>query len=160
MGSPSEQKKPQARSEGLVIQELPDEVLIYDLERDKAHCLNQTAALIWKHCDGKSGIAQLAQLAASASGLPADEEVVWLALEQLSKAHLLSEAVKRQESKKPLTRREVIKRIGLGAAAAIPLVTSIVAPMAAQAATLLPPNSPCTSPAQCLNGVCNFGICA
>jgi hypothetical protein len=159
MGSSSEQVKPQARKEGLVIQELPDEVLIYDLERDKAHCLNQTAALIWKHCDGNTGIAQLTEIAAGASALPGDEEVVWLALEQLSKARLLSEAVKRQESKKPMTRREVIRRIGLGAAAAIPVVTSIVAPMAAQAATLLPSGSPCSSPAQCVNGSCAAGHC-
>jgi hypothetical protein len=34
------QTKPLARKEGLVIQELPDEVLVYDLDRDRAHCLN------------------------------------------------------------------------------------------------------------------------
>lgn len=160
MESTAEPIKPQARSEGLVVQELSDEVLVYDLERDKAHCLNHTAALIWRHCDGKTGIAQLAQMVAKESGLPADEEIVWLALEQLSKARLLPEAVKRREEKKPMTRREVIKRLGLGAAAAIPVVTSIVAPMAAQAATLLPPGSPCAAPGQCASGLCNLGHCA
>jgi hypothetical protein len=160
MASTAEQIKPQARSEGLVIQELSDEVLIYDLERDKAHCLNQSAALIWKHCDGKTSISQLAQMIAKESGLPANEELVWLALEQLSKAQLLPQTVKRDAGKKPMTRREVIKRIGLGAAAAIPVVTSIVAPMAAQAATLLPPGSPCSSPAACATGLCTGGMCA
>jgi hypothetical protein len=160
MGSISEQIKPQARSEGLVIQELSDEVLIYDLERDKAHCLNQSAAMIWKHCDGKTSISQLAQLVAKESGLPANEELVWLALEQLSKAQLLPQAVKRDTGKKPMTRREVIKRIGLGAAAAIPVVTSIVAPMAAQAATLKTPGSPCSAPAECSSGLCIPPLCA
>ena len=42
----------------LVIDELPDEVLVYDLDRHKAHCLNQTAALVWQHCDGKMAIAR------------------------------------------------------------------------------------------------------
>ena len=31
-------KLPKARRSKLVVQELADEVLIYDLERDKAHC--------------------------------------------------------------------------------------------------------------------------
>jgi hypothetical protein len=160
METTAEETKPQARSEGLVIQDLPDEVLIYDLERDKAHCLNQTAAIIWKNCDGKTSVSQLAQIVAKESGLPASDELVWLALEQFSKAKLLPDVVKQSEKKKPLTRREVIKRIGLGAAAAIPVVSSIVAPMAAQAATLLSPGSPCVSPVQCASGLCNNPICA
>jgi hypothetical protein len=130
-----EQLKPQARSEGLVIQELPDELLIYDLERDKAHCLNQTAAIVWKNCDGKTSVSELAQILSKESGLPVNDEVVWLALEQLGKARLLPIATQQNEGKKPLTRREVIKRIGLGAAVAIPLVTSIVAPQVSQAST-------------------------
>lgn len=40
------QQRPLARSEGLVIQEMPDEVLVYDLETNKAHCLNETAAFV------------------------------------------------------------------------------------------------------------------
>ena len=46
--------KPLARKEGLVIQELPVEVLVYDLDRDKAHCLNETAAMVWRKCNGCS----------------------------------------------------------------------------------------------------------
>ena len=41
--------KPRARTEGLVVTELPDELLVYDLERHRAHCLNPTAALVFKH---------------------------------------------------------------------------------------------------------------
>lgn len=156
----TEETKPQARSEGLVIQELPGEVLIYDLERDKAHCLNQTAAIIWKNCDGKTSVSQLAQILAKESGLPANDELVWLALEQLNKAKLLPDTVKPSAGKKPMTRREVMKRMGIGAAVAIPVVTSIVAPMAAQAATLLTPGSPCVSPVQCQSGLCNNPVCA
>ena len=52
---------PHARSEGLVITDLDDEILIYDKERDKAHCLNQTAALVWKYSDGKRSVAEIAQ---------------------------------------------------------------------------------------------------
>ena len=45
---------PHARTDNLVIRELDDETLVYDMERDEAHCLNQTAALVWKQCDGKN----------------------------------------------------------------------------------------------------------
>ncbi len=37
---------PLARHEGLVVQKLDGEVLIYDLQRHRAHCLNSTAAAI------------------------------------------------------------------------------------------------------------------
>jgi hypothetical protein len=54
------QLTPLAREEGLVIQELPGELLIYDLNNHKAHCLNQTAAFIWKHCDGMTTVCEMA----------------------------------------------------------------------------------------------------
>ena len=44
---------PTARKSGLVVQEMPDELLVYDTENNKAHCLNTTAAFVWKSCDGK-----------------------------------------------------------------------------------------------------------
>ncbi len=34
----------------LVMKEMPDEVLLYDLKQHKAHCLNQAAALVWRYC--------------------------------------------------------------------------------------------------------------
>ena len=36
--------KPTRRTEGVVVTELMDEVLVYDLERHRAHCLNPPAA--------------------------------------------------------------------------------------------------------------------
>ena len=40
-------QNPIARHAGLVIQEMPDEVLVYDMDSNKAHCLNETGSL-WK----------------------------------------------------------------------------------------------------------------
>jgi len=37
---------PTARKSGLVVQDVPDEVLIFDLKSNKAHCLNLTAATV------------------------------------------------------------------------------------------------------------------
>jgi hypothetical protein len=67
---------------------------------------------------------------------------VWLALHQLTKAQLLTEAIAfPPDMRAAKSRREIGARLGLGAAA---LVTSIVAPMRAQAASCLPLGSPCT----------------
>ena len=52
----SDRQLPLARRERLLVEELPDEVLVYDLDREKAHCLNRTAALIWNHCDGRTTV--------------------------------------------------------------------------------------------------------
>ena len=35
-------QNPLAKTDGLVVQELPDELLVYDLEKNKAYDLNQT----------------------------------------------------------------------------------------------------------------------
>jgi hypothetical protein len=40
-------KHPKKRRKGLVVHALPDETLVYDLENDRALCLNRTAALVF-----------------------------------------------------------------------------------------------------------------
>ena len=146
---------PAAREAGLIVQEMAGEVLIYDQERQKAHCLNQTAALVWRHSDGKTTVAQMARLLERETQMPVAEDLIWMALEQLGKAQLMNECAALLTSKPELSRRELIKRAGLGAAVALPLVSSIVAPRAIQAATLLPPGACCSSPGQCSSGVCS-----
>jgi hypothetical protein len=155
-----EQLIPEARRAGLVVQELSGEVLVYDRERNKAHCLNSTAARVWEYCDGKRSVAQIARAIEGEINAPVDEDVIWLGVEQLSKTHLLQESAKLPEHKSGLSRREVMKRIGLAAAVALPVVTSIIAPSAAQAANCLPSGSGCTASAQCCSGLCNVTTCA
>ena len=53
---------PKARQNDLVVQEVFDELVIYDLERNQVHSLNPTAALVWQQCDGQTSPAQLADL--------------------------------------------------------------------------------------------------
>ncbi len=124
---------PLARKEGLVVEELANETLVYDLRRHKAHCLNQTATFVWRHCDGQASIGDLAKLLQDEFRISATEEVVWLALERLEKAHLLRERVRPQTETPRYSRRRLMTRLGIGMA--IPVVVSIVAPMAVHAAT-------------------------
>jgi hypothetical protein len=160
MNDSRRQELPSARKEGLVIRELADELLVYDTQRDKAHCLNPTAALIFHHCDGRSSPAEIAHSLSLELNAPVDEKLVWFALEQFSKDHLLEERVNIPQLMSGMTRREMVRALGLAAVVAVPLVTSIVAPTPAQAATCLPPGSACTSSAQCCNGLCSGGTCA
>ena len=155
-----EQFIPEMRKKGLVVQELSGEVLVYDRERNKAHCLNSTAALVWNHCDGKTSVAQITRAIEREIKAPVDEDVIWLGVDQLSKTHLLQERARVPEDKSGLSRREVMKRIGLAAAVALPVVTSIMAPTAAQAANCLPSGSACTTGAQCCSLLCSSNLCA
>jgi hypothetical protein len=152
--------QPRARTERIIIKELQDEVLVYDMDRDKAHCLNLSAAAVWKKCDGLNTPAQIANLLRAESQANVNEDFVWLALDQLARDHLLDEPLEWPAAMPRLTRREAVRRIGIGAAIAIPLVTSILAPTPAQAATCLAKGAPCSSPLQCCTGLCRPVMCA
>jgi hypothetical protein len=141
------------------VQALPDEVLVYDLERHKAHCLNHTAALVWKHCNGQTSVTEMVRMLEGEMKTPVPEDVVWLALQQLGKARLLAEQIHTPGGGKRMSRREVIRRLGWGAAVALPLVTSIVAPTAVEAATCLGSGAACTTGAQCCSGLCVAFLC-
>jgi hypothetical protein len=155
-----EQFPPRARKEGLVVQEMPDELLIYDLVRNKAHCLNQTAALVWKRCDGKTTVKQMARLLEKETESPVDEAVVWMAFDQLAKANLLQGKAGNWPEASGISRRELIRRIGIAASVSLPIVTSIVAPKAAHAINCRASGQACTASAQCCSGVCNASVCA
>jgi hypothetical protein len=144
------------RKQGLVVDDLPDEVLVYDLEHDQAHCLNRTAALVWRCCDGKTGAAEIARRLKVELDAPFNEELVWLALEQLEKQHLLDHSFSMPAQFTRLSRRQMIRNLGLAAAVAVPVVTSIVAPTAVQAATCQQSGNPCVPGKLCCSPLgCN-----
>ncbi len=131
----NEQAFPQARTEDLVTQEMPDEVLVYDLKNHKAHCLNRTAAQVWHLCDGKTSPTEIAQKLAREVDKPIDEELVWMAVEQLGKSSLLLKQVIPFSGSVRYSRRAMMQRLGTVTALTLPLVTSILVPMAVEAAT-------------------------
>ncbi|HWN10302.1 MAG TPA: hypothetical protein VNO50_13725 [Pyrinomonadaceae bacterium] len=147
---------PLARKEGLVIKEVDDEVLVYDLARDQAHCLNASAAGIWRLCDGKNSVDQLAITFGRASGAKPDASLILLGLQDLQRNHLLENGnLANQSVGVGMSRREAVRRIGIGAAIAVPLVISISAPTAVQAAVSCSARcKPCSSGTECCSGVC------
>jgi hypothetical protein len=144
-----ESGQPQARTSDLVVKGLGEELLVYDLARHRAHSLNRVAAAVWQACDGTRGVVALGVAAAGAIGHPVPAEAVRYALQALGRAQLLQGPTEEGG----LTRRQVMARLGTAAAVALPLVTTIIAPTAAQALSCKNVNDPCTSTQEC----CGFG---
>lgn len=155
---------PKAREDRLIIKELPDETLVYDLDTDEAHCLNSTAALVWKNCDGQQSIIDVTKAIRNTLNTAVDEEIVYLALNQLDQTSLLSTSPKLSNAFAGISRRQWVRRIGL-AAIAIPMIISISAPDAnAQVSCPAPPakqpnGCPCNGNGNCLSGNCVVNVC-
>ena len=122
---------PLARSADLIVEEVEDEVLIYDELTAKAHCLSAEAARVWRACDGHTGEEGLAL------ELDLDVPVVIRALAELESKELLQPPAVLPGNDDGATRREFgLKAAKLGGAvAAGPMIYSIVAPTALASAT-------------------------
>ncbi len=151
-----------ARQNGLVVQEMPDEVLVYDLDTNKAHCLNQSAALVWKSCDGSNSVGDIVRQFESNGGGKVTEDFVWLAIDQLNENGLLQSAITPKFQGQ--SRRQVLKTIGLASMVALPVIASLVAPSNALGAVSCTCGSPldCTPKTQCPStNNCNLSsVCA
>lgn len=142
---------PIARKEGLVIQEMPDEVLVYDLDENKAFCLNPTAAEIWKACDGRKSVADIARELPQGKDQDSRENVVWLALDQLREKNLITNDISSRFAGQ--SRREVLKQVGLATALALPVVAMLTFPKSVSAEGPCAPSNVCApGSAGCLSG--------
>ncbi|MDQ1639678.1 MAG: hypothetical protein QOF62_3017 [Pyrinomonadaceae bacterium] len=147
---------PLARTEQLIVKEVDGEMLVYDLKTDQAHCLNKTAADVWKNCDGEKSLNDITAALANDSGAAVDEGAVWLALDQLKQFKLLAEVPSAPASFAGMTRRQLVRTLGV-AAIALPVIVSITSPTAQAQASCgqsCTGNGGCTSnPVGCRN--CN-----
>jgi hypothetical protein len=152
---------PRARKDDLVVQELAEETLVYDRKRDKAHCLNRAAALVWRQCDGQTTPAEIARILRHEFQTPADERFVWLALDRLGRARLLAERITSPDPRLQCSRRDLARKLGIAMVAA-PLVMTILAPSVAMAASCggvgascgHQGNPPCCTGLECSGGRC------
>lgn len=120
-------KLPLVRSENLVVQNLDNEILVYDLAINKAFCLNETSVIVYQACNGKTTFEELK------AEHSLDDEIIFLALDELKRHNLLAIETDYQSPFAGMTRREVIRKVGLASMIALPLISSIVAPSAIQA---------------------------
>jgi hypothetical protein len=119
---------PKSRHDGLLIDHVGDETIVYDEQRQEAHSLNRTASLVWERSDGAHSVPELAAVVGTELGIDANESLVEYALEELSRVNLLDA---------PVSRRDAVRRLTVAGAAviAIPVVLSIAAPSPAMAAS-------------------------
>ena len=150
---------PRPREDRLVVRDLPEETLVYDLENHRAHCLSPMAARVWRLCHRNRTAREIAAVLRADGFVSADEDAVWLALERLRKARLLLDPVVRTGKAPNLARRRMLMQ-SLRAASLAPFVTSILAPSPAQAASVSCTEAKCESNnsancSGCLNAPCS-----
>ncbi len=123
---------PKRVEQDILIQQVGDELLLYDEVRHQAFCLNPVCAAVWTLCDGKHSISALAEAAGRQLKLAVEEQIVWLALEELLRDGLL-EPLQDAAEIPSLSRRDLVQRLGARGALLLPIVAAIAAPTAAQA---------------------------
>lgn len=136
---------PTARTANLVEQETDKDLLIYDLQTDKAYMLNETSKFVFRACDGRTSFDNLKRR------YKYTDDLIYLALDELKKSGLLED-----NYISPfigMSRREVVRRVGLASLTALPLITSLIAPQAAQAASAC--GGACTDSFSCPGGCPN-----
>lgn len=121
-------KLPQVRNENIVVQNLKDEVLIYFFDGNKAVCLNSTSAIVFNHCNGKTTFDELK------NKYKFTDDLIYFTLDKLNENNLLKE-YQANNHFAGLSRRDVIKRIGLGSMITLPVISGIIAPTATHAAS-------------------------
>jgi hypothetical protein len=144
MNRGSHGRLPSARTEGLLLEDLGDEIVVFDAESKEAHCLAPVAAAVYAHCDGSNSVDELAALAGSRLGEPVAVDQVEAALAQLGERDLLASAP--PTTRRAFSRRSFVRKtaVATAAAAAAPMVTSMVTTARAQG-TASCPNSACSS---------------
>ena len=84
--------KPKARTDELLSRPMGGELIVYDLRSHRAAALNETAAAVWRACDGLSDAEEIGRKL-SAGGKTVDQASVWQALKLLDRESLLEERI-------------------------------------------------------------------
>jgi hypothetical protein len=131
------------RTENLVVKELPGELLIYDLENNKAYCLNETARMIMDECDGSKSVDEARKSLNHKLKSALNEDMIWLTIEQFKKFNFI-----RDDFSVPIQTTRISRRKILQASAALgislPIITSLIAPLPVHAQSgCIGNNQPC-----------------
>jgi Coenzyme PQQ synthesis protein D (PqqD) len=157
------EKLPQARQDELFVERMGEELLVYDAKRHSAHRLNPTAAWVWSHCDGQKTIAETTRLLSDELQQPMDEELVWLSLETLDQAHLLSTPIQHPPGATDESRRAMIQKLAMAGGlmfllpAITPLSKAVRAQESGSAVAFNPPIVITVDIGTAIKGVCNAG---
>ena len=120
-------KLPKARNTDIVVQEFGRELLVYDLKTNHAHQLNETSLIVFNACGGGQTLDDLKRRHKFT------DDLIYFTLAELKRNNLLAEDY--QAPFAGMSRREVIRKVGLATVIALPMIASIAAPKAIHAAS-------------------------
>lgn len=127
---------PISRHDDVVTESLGAETIVYDKVSHRAHSLNQTVALVWTSANGERSVDQVADVLHRELGIPADRDVVLMALQELAEANLLQKP--EETATNLMTRRQLARKLAMvgASAAVVPLVATVLAPTPAMASSV------------------------
>jgi SAM-dependent methyltransferase len=114
------------RVEGVQIEHAADEILVMRTATSEAHALNRSAAAVYDLCDGNTSKSEMVADIHRRTGLPANDEIVDLALAELVDAGLV--VLDDPAPRSNVTRRSLIRRLALSSRTArmLPVVETIL----------------------------------
>jgi hypothetical protein len=120
---------PEKRLDGIVMQQVGAETLLYDEATHKAYCLNATAAAVWSACDGSQSVAAIAAKVTVTLAHPVDEDLVLFTLNELRSDGLLKSTSTSVALPSP-SRRVLLQKLGASAVFLLPAIALLSAPKA------------------------------
>ena len=154
--------RPVARTEGLLVETVGEETVVYDLNTKEAHCLKGLAASVFMYADGSRTASEIAELVAYRLNTPVAESEVADAVGQLESCALLDAGPLLVRN--GISRREAVGKFAklAGVATATPLIATVMAPAASAAGSQLQEGQCCgSSTTTCtgLNSSCASNHC-
>lgn len=135
---------PKARQDRLFVQDVGDELVIFDQDTRKAHRLNPTAALVWNACDGRATLTDIVQAIRPKLGPTVDENLVRVALGRLEAVRLLESASGQFTDETSESRRAFLRKGAAAGAVSLlmPVVATLPRPTLAAALSPVGPRGP------------------
>ena len=121
---------PEIRSEEITVQEVGNELVVYDARHQRAHRLNETITTVFRSSDGTRTVEDIALLFPAHLNVADRISLVRIALRDLSEADLLTVPVAGKEDHVH-SRRDLAAALGL----AVPVIASILVPTPVDAAS-------------------------
>jgi hypothetical protein len=118
---------PKAREERLFVEEVGDELIIYDQDTSRVHRLSPTATMVWRLCDGHNTIAEIVTALQATLSPAADQSLVWIALSRLEAKGLLKASLGRSPEQLRASRRDFVRKGAVvgGVSLLLPVVATL-----------------------------------
>ena len=144
----------------LIVKQMGAEWVLYDEPTSTAHCLHGVAAEIWTACEQETSGSDI-KLALRSDRPDLRDEDILATINEMLKLGILEESTSSEGVS--VSRRDLVRKLGLTAAIAVPIaITSVLVPPAAAAASCGHLGSTCSGTKPCCPGIglgCVAGIC-